>query len=80
MDPVFRPTRRETVMCTVQGCVDVAAFLVTGGTDCGNSRTRVAAYCQRHAEEAAARLGHPGPIPERHPAEQIVRTRVLRAG
>ena len=80
MDPVFRPIRRETVMCTVQGCLDVAAYLVTGSTDRGDSRTRVAAYCQRHAEEAAARLGHPWPIPERRPAEEIVRTRVFRAG
>ena len=67
-------------MCTVQGCVHVAVFFFTGRTDRGNSQTRVAAYCQRHAEETAARLGHPWPIPEPRPAEQIVRTRVLRAG
>ena len=80
MDPVFRPIRRETVMCTVQGCVDVAAFLFTGATDSGSGGPIIAAYCHRHTEEAATRLGRPWPIPERRPEERIVRTRVFRVG
>ena len=31
MVPTFRPIDKETVMCTVQGCVHVATFAFTGG-------------------------------------------------
>jgi len=79
MNPVFRPIHKEAVMCTVQGCTRVAAFMVTGDTD-RTGRPIVAAYCDQHAEKVATRLGHPWPIPERRPAEQIGRMRVFRAG
>ena len=79
MDPVFRPIHKEAVMCTVQGCTHVAAFIVTGDTD-RNGRRVVAAYCDPHAEKMATRLGRPWPIPERRPAELTVRPRVFRAG
>ena len=81
MMPSFRSIRRETVICTVPGCVLEAAFLFTGGTEAGKtSRPVLAAYCEQHAEEAAARSGHPWPIAERRPEERIVPARALRAG
>jgi len=62
----FRPIRKETVMCTAQTCLHVAAFVFTGGIDCGTGgRSVVAAYCEHHAEQVATQLGHPWPIAER---------------
>ena len=81
MVPQFRPIRKETVMCTVQGCGHVAKFVFTGGIDCGaGGPSLVAAYCAHHAEESAARLGHPWPIPVRSQQDRLVRTASLRAG
>lgn len=80
MDSLFRPIRKETVMCTVQGCEDVAAFVFTGlvnGAEEG--RPVVAAYCDRHAEQTAAQLGHPLPPAGRMPEGRLTRARVFRA-
>jgi hypothetical protein len=77
----FRPIRLETVMCTVQGCVHVAAFVFAGEIDRGTGgRSIVAAYCDHHAEETATRLNHPWPIPDRRPQDRVVRARSFRAG
>jgi len=54
MDLKFRPLRKETVMCTVQGCTSEATFLFTLN---GTSRPDLAAYCDRHAKDTAARHG-----------------------
>jgi hypothetical protein len=55
----FRPIRQRTFMCTVQACPHVAAFVFTGGINCATGgRSSVAEYCDHHAEEAAAQLGH----------------------
>jgi hypothetical protein len=78
MDDYFRPIREEVVMCTVQGCLHVAAFVFSGGDDRGG-RAVIEAYCHQHAEEAATRLGHPWPIPERHSVDHAVRARAYRA-
>lgn len=77
----FRPIRKETVMCTVQGCAQVAEFAFTGEFD-GRSggRSVVAAYCHAHAQETAVRLGHPWPIPGHRQPEPMVRALAFRAG
>ena len=80
MDAHFRPIRKETVMCTVQGCLHVATFVFAGCDRGAGGRSVVGAYCHQHAEEAATRVGHPWPIPERLPEERVVGTRILRAG
>jgi hypothetical protein len=81
MAPHFRPISEDTVMCTVQGCVCVASFVFIGGINCSaGGRSAVAAYCDRHAEEAATRSGHPWPIPERRPPDRVERARSFRAG
>jgi hypothetical protein len=81
MAPQFRPIRKETVMCTVQGCGRVAAFVFTAGIDSGaGGSSVVAAYCGRHAEESATRLGHPWPIAERPQQDRLVRTASFRLG
>ncbi len=64
----FRPIRKETVMCSVAGCLRVAAFVFTGDSECAaGERSVVAAYCDHHAQEAAKGLGHQWPISERQP-------------
>lgn len=66
----FRPIRKEAVMCTVQGCTYIAAFVFTGEIDWGTGgHSVVAAYCDHHAEDAATRLGHQWPIPDRRPQD-----------
>lgn len=81
MTPQFTPIRKETVMCTVQGCQHVATFVFTGGIDCNSGgRSVVAAFCDVHAEQTAGQVGHPWPVPERRPQERIARTLVSRAG
>jgi hypothetical protein len=81
MVPQIRPIRKETVMCTVQGCGHIAAFVFTAGVDCraGGSAV-VAAYCGHHAKESATRLGHPWPIPERPQQDRRMRIASFRAG
>jgi len=75
----LRPITKDAVMCTVRGCLCVAGFVFTGDIDCSTGgRSVVAAYCDRHAEEAATRLGHPWPIPERRPQGRAVPARVFR--
>jgi len=81
MDPHFRPIPEETVMCTVQGCPRSAAFLFSGIADHSyGGQPSIAAYCDGHAKETAARLGHPWPISTRRPPEREQRARVSRAG
>jgi len=77
----FRPIRKETVMCTVQGCAQVAAFAFTGEFDGrAGGRSVVAAYCDAHAHEAAARLGQPWPIPGHRQQDALAHALAFRAG
>jgi len=81
MTPQFTAIRKETVMCTVQGCPYVATFVFTGGIDChSGGRSLVAAYCDHHAEQAARQVGLQWPVAERRPQERVVRTLASRAG
>jgi len=75
MTPRFTALRKETVMCTVQGCQHVATFVFTGGIDCSRGgHSVVEAYCDLHAEQAAIQLGHTRPlVTRRSPAEAAVR-------
>jgi len=79
MNPQFRPVRRQSVMCTVQGCAAVATFVSTGDPAFGG-RPVMEAYCDRHAAEAAARIAHPSPVAESRSPDQPARSRVFRAG
>lgn len=77
----FTSIPKESVMCTLQGCPHVATFVFTGGIDCNSGgRSLVAAYCDRHAEEAAVRLGYSWPPPERRRPERVVRALASHAG
>jgi len=68
-------------MCTVQGCSEVAGFFFVAGLDpAAAPRAVPAAYCEAHAEDAARRLGHPWPIPERKPADKAGRKLKYLAG
>jgi hypothetical protein len=61
-------------MCTVQGCADVAAYFLMATTQLGvHARSGPAAYCEAHAEDAAKRMGHPWPVSESKPAQQVSR-------
>jgi hypothetical protein len=74
MTTEFKPIRDESVMCTVQGCSEVAAYFLVAGMPPGAKRRSIsAAYCDAHAEDAAKRLGHPLPISERKPVEKVAR-------
>ena len=74
MTTLFKRIRENTVMCTVQGCSQVAAFFYAAGTGSdSNPRPVAAAYCETHAEDAAKRLGHSWPVAERKPAEKAIR-------
>ena len=79
MNPRFRPIRKQVVMCSVQACGSVATFIFNGIPDPGGRPSAVAAYCDRHAEEAAVRTGlvWRGSEPK---AQGKTHTRVLTAG
>jgi hypothetical protein len=71
----IKSIRKDSVMCTVQGCSEVAAYFFLAGVASGENRRSIpAAYCDEHAEDAAKRLGHPWPISERKPAEKVLRS------
>ena len=75
--PPFRPIRQTTVMCTVQGCPHFGAFVFIGGIDCATGwRSSAAAYCDRHAEGAAAGLGQLRPrlrsASDRAPPDRLI--------
>jgi hypothetical protein len=69
----FKRIPQNSVMCTVQGCGEVAAFFVTATNSGANSRPAPAAYCSAHAADAAKRLNQPWPISERKSAEPAAR-------
>ena len=73
MTTQFKRIPEKTVMCTVQGCSEVAAFFFAGMGPGPGAQSIAAAYCEEHAEDAARRLGHPWPIAERKPPEKIER-------
>ena len=76
----FKRLREDTVMCTAQGCSDVAGFFFSADVDSATNRAVAAAYCEAHAADAARRLGHPWPIAERKPAERTGRKAKVRIG
>ena len=62
----IRRLRANTVMCTVQGCGQVAEFFLAWIDANADSRSIPAAYCETHAQDAAKRLGQQlRPIAER---------------
>jgi len=80
MGPMFRRIAKATVMCTVQGCDNVATFMFTGSSGRGSgSRPAVGAFCHPHAKETAARIGHPWPLPEPSREYRVVRSHAMRA-
>jgi hypothetical protein len=61
----FKPIREGSVMCTMQGCSEVAQFFLAAAVrSAANARPIPQAYCQVHAQDAAKRLGQPWPTPE----------------
>lgn len=75
MSSQFTAIRKDSVMCTVQSCPNVATFVFTGAIDCNSGgRSLVAAFCDDHAEQASVQLGHPSPVAERRPPERQSQT------
>jgi len=70
----------DSVMCTVQGCHQIAAFAFKGVPDGTAGKTVVAAYCESHASEVARRAGHPWPASECDSERVRENSRALRAG
>jgi len=66
-------------MCTVQGCPAVATFVLTGAPAAAAGQRVVAAYCDLHATEAAARINLPAPTAEGDQTSAAPR-RAFRAG
>ena len=70
----FKRIREEAVMCTIQGCPEAANYFFIAGTDLNaGSGTVRAAYCEKHAQEAAKRMGRPWPMAERKSLERTGR-------
>jgi hypothetical protein len=81
MTTEFRRLRADAVMCTVQGCSQVAEFFFHAWIDSNpDSRSIPAAYCETHAQDAAKRLGQPWPIPERKAPAHVPGNRKYMAG
>ena len=76
----FKRLREDTVMCTAQGCPDVAGFFFSAAVATGSNRAVAAAYCEQHAADAARRLGHPWPLTEPKPVERAGRKAKYRMG
>ena len=71
MSTQFKRIREDSVMCTVQGCADVAVFFVARNHSREHPWSAPAAYCEAHAQDAAKLLGHPWPVSDRRPVEKI---------
>jgi hypothetical protein len=76
MGAKFRRISEASVMCTVQACEHVAAFVYTGSSvRRAGGGPIVAALCQRHAKEVAVGLGEPWPIQEPKREDAVVHRR-----
>jgi hypothetical protein len=76
----FKRMSEDTVMCTAQGCSEVAQFFCSAPLSPGSNRPVTAAYCEVHAADAAKRVGHPWPISDPKPSERTGRRRGASAG
>jgi hypothetical protein len=66
----FKQIQKSSVMCTVQGCGEVAAFYARH-CDPFRGEPVLAAYCKEHAEAAAERHFHTTAAPS--PSSVILR-------
>jgi hypothetical protein len=76
----FRRIAEDAVMCTVNTCGRSASYIFSGVASRGGGPFVVAAYCDRHAEQAAVRFGYPWPVLEESPQSELTYRRSGSAG